>query len=87
MLLGELGEKLVLMEADRNIYVDFRLFGDRQTVAMDLYLREVLAIARMNPIGTGKKLFNLPQNRGNHRTVTSQPSRVAEVEPASRVEL
>ena len=56
MLLGELREKLVVTEDHKSIYVDFRVFGDRQSVAMDLYLNEVLEIARMNPIGTGKTL-------------------------------
>jgi hypothetical protein len=56
MLLGELREKLVVTEDHKSIYVDFRVFGDRQSVAMDLYLNGVLEIARINPIGTGKTL-------------------------------
>jgi hypothetical protein len=56
MLHGELREKLAVKEDSKNIYVDFRPFGDRQGAALDLYLREVVEIVRTNPVGTGKTL-------------------------------
>ena len=56
MLHRELREKLAVTEDNKNIYVDFRPFGDQQSAAMDLYVHEVLEIVRVNPMGTGKTL-------------------------------
>jgi len=46
MKIEDLRDKLVAREDEENVFLDFRLFGNRQSEAMDCYLQEAIETFR-----------------------------------------